>query len=192
LSTYGLQKLSSEYFAKGAFEQFGLPYTIVRPFNAVGIGEGRAKDADTSTANGIELALSHVLPDFAQKIVKGQRPLEVLGSGSQVRCYTHAKDIARGIRMALESPLATNEDFNISVARATSVLELAELAWNHLRPHEKFEYRLVDGFEYDVQERTPDVSKARKLLGFEAKITLEESIAEVCDWVGEAVKRNLI
>lgn len=192
LSTYGFQKLSSEYFAKGALEQYGLEFTIIRPFNAVGIGEGRAKDADLSNLNGISLALSHVLPDLAQKLIKGQRPLEILGTGEQVRCYTHAKDIARGIRLALESSKAINQDFNISISRSTKVTELAQLVWEYLLPNEKFKYQLVEGFEYDVQERIPDVSKARNILGFEAEINLEASVAEVCDWVKDAVKKGLI
>ncbi|MGH9102589.1 MAG: NAD-dependent epimerase/dehydratase family protein, partial [Acidimicrobiales bacterium] len=62
LSTYGFQKLASEYFALGAFQQYGLPYTIIRPFNCVGIGERRAlRDAEISSGN-VKLAMSHVVP----------------------------------------------------------------------------------------------------------------------------------
>src|SRR6476620_5253903 len=69
ISTYGFQKLASEYFAKGAWEQFRLPYTIVRPFNCVGIGERRAvRDTDIMSGN-VKLALSHVVPDLVLKIL---------------------------------------------------------------------------------------------------------------------------
>lgn len=192
ISTYGFQKLSSEYFAKGAWEQYQLEYTIIRPFNAVGIGEGRAADASYSSDGGISLALSHVLPDLAQKLVKGQKPLRILGNGNQIRCYTHAKDIAKGIRMAMESTKAINEDFNISIARPTKVLELAKMVWDYINPREEFEYEFVPGYEYDVQERIPDVRKAYEILGFKAETSLEDSVSEVCDWVREAVKRGLI
>jgi len=63
LSTYGFQKLSSEYFAIGAYEQYGLAYTIIRPFNCVGIGEKRAISDENIYSGNIELALSHVVPD---------------------------------------------------------------------------------------------------------------------------------
>src|SRR5437763_7720643 len=63
ISTYGFQKLAAEYFARGANEQYGLPYTILRPFNCVGVGERRAlRDSDVMSGN-IKLALSHVVPD---------------------------------------------------------------------------------------------------------------------------------
>ncbi len=191
LSTYGFQKLSTEYFAKGAFEQFGLPYTIVRPFNCVGIGEGRAiSDKDILSGN-IKLALSHVLPDLIQKTLKGQNPLKILGSGTQIRHYTHGKDLARGIRLAIESPLAKNEDFNISTDKSTTVIELARMVWDCIHKEKlPFKYELEKGFEYDVQKRIPDTSKAKRLLNFEAEIKIEDSISEVADWISNEIKNN--
>ena len=125
VSTYGFQKLASEYFAKGAWEQYQLPFTIVRPFNCVGIGERRAvRDTDVMSGN-VKLALSHVVPDLVLKILKGQDPLHILGAGDQVRHYTYGGDLAHGIRLAMESPAAVNEDFNLSTATSTTVLELA-------------------------------------------------------------------
>ena len=103
ISTYGFQKLASEYFAKGAWEQYQLPYTIVRPFNCVGIGERRAlRDTDIMSGN-VKLALSHVVPDLVLKVLKGQDPLHILGDGTQVRHYTYGGDLAHGIRLAMES-----------------------------------------------------------------------------------------
>ena len=126
LSTYGFQKLASEFFAHGAREQYGLPHTILRPFNCVGIGERRAvRDTDVMSGN-VKLALSHVVPDLALKVLKGQDPLHILGDGSQVRHYTYGGDLARGIRMAMESPVAINEDFNLSTATSTTVLGVGQ------------------------------------------------------------------
>src|SRR5438128_10066858 len=120
ISTYGFQKLASEYFAKGAWEQYRLPYTIVRPFNCVGIGERRAlRDSDIASGN-VKLAMSHVVPDLVQKVLKGQDPLHLLGEGSQVRHYTYGGDLAEGILLAIESERALNEDFNLSTARSTT------------------------------------------------------------------------
>lgn len=182
-STYGFQKLASEYFCKGAFEQYGVPYTIVRPFNCVGIGEEEAIGEDKIKSGNIDLMLSHVLPDLINKVLKGQSPLHVLGDGNQVRCYTNGKDIATGIRLCLESEKAENEDFNISTPVATTVLELARVVWELINKDQKFAYTSDKPFEYDVQKRIPDVSKAKELLGFEAQISLEESVREVLSYM---------
>ena len=184
-STYGFQKLASEFFAKGAWEQYKLPYTIVRPFNCVGIGEEKALgDSEVSSGN-IKLMLSHVLPDLINKIKNGQDPVHILGSGDQIRCYTNGKDIGRAIRMVIESENAINEDFNISIATPTSVLELAEMIWNKINPDKPFSYVSDDPFEYDVKKRVPDVSKAKNMIGFEATIDLSDSIDEVLEYLND-------
>jgi UDP-glucose 4-epimerase len=185
ISTYGFQKLAAEYFAKGAWEQYQLPYTIVRPFNCVGIGERRAlRDTDIMSGN-VKLALSHVVPDLVLKVLKGQDPLHILGEGNQVRHYTYGGDLARGIRIAMESTKAVNEDFNLSTATSTTVLELAEAIWRKVHGPEGKPFSVVSDppFEYDVQRRVPDVRKAREVLGFEATTTLSEMLDEVIPWI---------
>src|SRR5215475_5299690 len=128
-STYGFQKLATEYFVQGAHEQYKLPFTIARPFNCVGIGEKRAVCDREIMSGNIRLAMSHVVPDLVQKILKGQDPLHILGSGKQARHYTYGGDLARGIRLCIEHPAALNEDFNLSTSTRTQVLELAEMVW---------------------------------------------------------------
>jgi UDP-glucose 4-epimerase len=187
-STYGFQKLACEYFARGAWEQYKLPYTIVRPFNCVGIGEGRALNAPTILSGNVKLAMSHVLPDIVLKILQDQDPLHILGEGNQVRHYTYGGDVARGIRMALESDRAVNNDFNISTAKSTNVLELAEMVWKKLKPGKKFRYVSDPPFPYDVQMRVPDVTKAREVLGFEASVGLDAVLDEVIPWISEQMK----
>lgn len=183
LSTYGFQKLACEYFAKGAYEQYGLPYSIVRPFNCVGVGEEDSISEHEVTSGNIKLMMSHVLPDLINKVLKGQSPLHILGCGDQVRCYTNGTDLARGIRLIIESDKAINNDFNLSTSTATTVLDLAKKIWNYLKPNENFEYVCETGFEYDVQMRVPDTTKAKELLGFEANISLDESIIEVIKYM---------
>jgi UDP-glucose 4-epimerase len=189
LSTYGFQKLAAEYFAKGALEQYGLPYTIVRPFNCVGIGERRAlRDSDVMSGN-VKLALSHVVPDLVLKVLKGQDPLHILGDGSQVRHYTYGGDLAHGIGLAMESPKAVNEDFNLSTARSTTVLELAECIWTKIHTDGRpFRYVSDPPFEHDVQLRVPDTRKARDVLGFEATTSLETMLDEVVPWIRDEVE----
>lgn len=188
LSTYGFQKLACEYFAKGAYEQYGLPYTIIRPFNAVGIGEKRARLEKEILSGNVKLAMSHVVPDLVQKILRGQDPLHILGKGNQVRHYTYAGDLARGIRLCIEDEKALNENFNISTPVSTTVLELAETIWRKINGDKPFRYISDKPFEYDVQKRVPSVEKARRILGFEATTTLEESLDEVIPWIKEQIK----
>ena len=193
LSSYGFQKLAVEYFAKAAWDQYRLPYTIVRPFNCVGIGEMRAKSEVEVKSGNVTLAMSHVVPDLVQKIIKGQDPLHILGDGSQIRHYTYGGDLARGIVDAMENPAALNEDFNLSTAESTTVLELAELIWKKLKgPNVPFNYVSDDAYEYDVQRRVPGVQKAKDLLGFEATTPLDEILDEVIPWIEMAVDEGLI
>ena len=192
-STYGFQKLAVEYFAHGAHEQHSLPYTIVRPFNCVGIGERRAlRDHDIMSGN-VKLAMSHVVPDLCQKIIKGQDPLHILGDGGQVRHYTYGGDLAKGIRMAMESPRAINEDFNLSTAESTTVRELAETIWRKVHGTSRPLHLVSDPpYEHDVQRRVPDVHKAREVLGFEATTSLEVMLDEVIPWIREEIEAGRI
>jgi nucleoside-diphosphate-sugar epimerase len=183
VSTYGFQKLASEYYAKGAWEQYRLPYTIVRPFNCVGIGERRALgDSDVMSGN-VKLAMSHVVPDLVLKVLKGQDPLHILGDGRQVRHYTYGGDLARGIRLAMESPRAVNEDFNLSTARSTTVLELAGAIWDRINADTPLRHVSDPPFDHDVQLRVPDVRKACEVLGFEATTSLDDMLDEVIPWI---------
>ena len=145
-SSYGFQKLAVEFFARAAHDQYGLPYTIVRPFNCVGIGEQRALGDVEIESGNVKLAMSHVVPDLVQKVLKGQHPLHILGDGSQIRHYTYGADLAQGVLLAMEHPLALNEDFNLSTAQSTTVLRLAELIcakdpWKSMLPSSTFRTR---------------------------------------------------
>lgn len=191
-SAYGFQKLASEYFARAAQKQYGLPFTIVRPFNCVGIGESRALGEPGIPSGNIRLAMSHVVPDLCQKVLKGQDPLHILGSGDQVRHYTYGGDLARGIRLALESPAALNEDFNLSTARSTTVKELAELIWRKIRPNAPLRLVHDPPFEHDIARRVPATEKAKRLLGFEATTSIEAMLDEVIPWVTSAIEAGIL
>jgi UDP-glucose 4-epimerase len=193
LSSYGFQKLAVEYFARAAWEEYKLPYTIVRPFNCVGTGESRALGDEQILSGNVKLAMSHVVPDLVQKIVKGQDPLHILGSGEQIRHYTYGGDLARGIALAMANPDACNEDFNLSTAESTTVLQLAELIWKKIKgPGEPLRVVSDDPFEYDVQRRVPATEKAKRVLGFEATTSLDAMLDEVIPWITAAVKNGTI
>jgi UDP-glucose 4-epimerase len=192
LSSYGFQKLAVEYFARAASDQYGLPFTIVRPFNCVGIGERRALGDVEILSGNVRLAMSHVVPDLVQKVLRGQDPLHILGDGSQVRHYTYGGDLAVGIAIAMEHPEALNEDFNLSTSASTTVLELADLIWKKVRGEEVFRYISDPPFEHDVARRVPSTEKAKRILGFEATTTLDQMLDEVIPWIERAIAEGSI
>lgn len=188
LSSYGFQKLAVEYFARAAWDQYKLPYTILRPFNCVGIGESRALGDVEIHSGNVQLAMSHVVPDLVQKVLKGQDPLHILGSGDQIRHYTYGGDLARGIVLSLDHPDALNNDFNISTADGHTVEQLAKIIWHKIKgPDVPLNLISDEGFEYDVKRRVPDVSKAKEILGFEATTKLEDMLDEVIPWIENAI-----
>jgi len=184
-STYGFQKLACEYFVRGAHEQHGLPYTILRPFNCVGIGESRARSGEAVPSGNLTLALSHVVPDLVQKMIKGQDPLRLLGDGMQRRHFTYGGDLARGIAVAIEHPGAENQDFNLSTATSTSVMELAQMIWRKVHGNKPLRTVSDPPYPHDVQRREPDVTKAKTVLGFEATTPLDAVLDEVIPWIRE-------
>jgi len=168
-TAYGFSKLIGEWYCRAFHDQHGLKYSILRPFNAIGPEEEA----------GDEVGDAHVIPDLVKKIRGGQYPIELLGDGSQTRCFTHVRDIARGIVMALDHPAAENEDFNLGNAEEITMLELAKriyAAWGGERP---FQATFVSGFPSDVKRRVPDGSKAKRLLGWEPQIDFETGLREV-------------
>jgi UDP-glucose 4-epimerase len=191
-SSYGFQKLAVEYFARAAWEQWELPYTIVRPFNCVGVGERRATGDVEIVSGNVKLAMSHVVPDLVHKVIKGQRPLHILGDGNQVRHYTYGADLAEGIVTAMAHPSARNDDFNLSTAQSTTVRELAELIWLKVGGAGALSVVCDAPFEHDVHKRVPSVEKAKRVLGFEATTSLSEMLDVVIPWIAQAVAEGTI
>ena len=138
------------------------------------------------------LALSHVVPDLAVKAMKGQDPLHILGSGNQVRHYTYGGDIAHGIRLAMESDAAINEDFNLSTGQGTTVMELANMIWQKVHGNRPIRVVHDPPFEHDVQMRIPDVRKACEVLGFTATTTLDQALDEVIPWIQDEMAAGRI
>ena len=193
VSSYGFQKLAVEYFARAAFDQYGLPYTILRPFNCVGIGERRALGDVEILSGNVRLAMSHVVPDLVQKVLKGQDPLHILGDGSQIRHYTYGADLAKGIVTAMEHPAALNQDFNLSTSESTTVLELADAIWTEIKgPGETLRWVSDPPFPHDVNRRVPSTDKAKQVLGFEATTGLKTILGEVVPWIEKAVAEGTI
>lgn len=173
VSAYGFSKLVGDWYCKAFHDEYGLNYTVIRPFNAYGINE----------APGEEVGYAHVIPDLIKKILNGQYPLELLGDGQQTRCFTHVSDIARGIIMAMESEKAVNEDFNIGSEKEIKMIDLAKLLWEKCSMKKPFKVKFVPGFEYDIKRRVPSSKKARIMLGWRPVKKLEKELDEIIEWI---------
>lgn len=173
VSAYGFSKLVGEWYCKAFKDEFNLNYTICRPFNAYGINEKPER----------EVGYAHVIPDLIRKILSGQYPLEILGDGKQTRCFTHVSDIARGIIMALESPKAVNEDFNLGSEKEIEMIDLARLLFKLCDVEKPFKVKNVPSFTHDIRRRVPSSEKVRKILGWQQEKKLEEELPEIIQWI---------
>jgi UDP-glucose 4-epimerase len=174
LSAYGFSKLTGEVYCRAAHDEHGLPYTICRPFNAYGPGE-MPED---------EPGIAHAVPDLIRKSLAQMRPLPIFGSGEQTRTLTHVTDIADGIVTAMAHPAGLNEDFNISAEREMTVAEIARVCWEAAgNDPADFELEHLPSFKVDVVRRWPSVEKAERLLGWKARIGVEEGVAQTAAWL---------
>jgi UDP-glucose 4-epimerase len=176
-SAYGFSKLSGEIYVRAAREQFGLNSTICRPFNAYGPGE---------RPDPTEPGIAHMVPDVILKVLSGQQPLQIFGSGEQTRTLTHIDDIADGIVTATGAAAAENEDFNISASEELTVAQIAQRIWVACgKDPADFALEHLPTYTVDVVRRWPSVEKARELLGWEAQISLEQGLADTVAWLRE-------
>ncbi len=175
-SAYGFSKLAGEVYCRALHDEHGLPYTICRPFNAYGPGEMPAD----------EPGIAHLVPDLIRKVLSGQQPLEIFGSGEQTRTLTHIDDIADGVVTAMASPAGENEDFNISASDELTVAAIARIVWEECgRPPDEFALEHVPSFRVDVTRRWPSVDKAERLLGWQARVGVREGVRGTVDWLRE-------
>ena len=174
LSAYGFSKLTGEIYCRAAHDEHGLPYTICRPFNAYGPGE--MPDA--------EPGIAHAVPDLIRKSLRQLKPLPIFGTGEHTRTLTHVDDIADGIVAAMAHGAGLNEDFNISAAEELTVAEIARICWEASgNGPGDLELEHLPSFKVDVVRRWPSVEKAERLLGWRARIGVEEGIAQTVEWL---------
>ena len=179
LTNYGMQKLFGEFIVKGAMEERGLKYVIVRPFNAVGSGELPHFDSKGK----VEFGMAHVIADFIYKALTNQAPFEILGDGKQVRTFTHAKDIADAVSLMIKKEVK-NEDFNICGNTRISVLELAKLIWQKTHNGEELKnIKHLPQLKDDVKFRVGISTKAKNLLGWEPKYDLNYILEDTIEYI---------
>lgn len=174
ITHYGFSKLVGEYYCRAYADQYGLKYSIFRPFNAYGPGEIPEN----------EVGIAHVIPDLIKKMhIDRQYPVKILGDGKQVRAYTYVTDLAEAISTCALSPKSDNGDFNVANPLAISVSELAEKIWK-LQEHSKpLKFEHLPPFKDDVLKRVPDTSKLERTFGWKAKVPIEQGLKNTFDWI---------
>jgi UDP-glucose 4-epimerase len=163
--TYAVSKLAEEHLAIAYFQEKSLPTTVVRPFNIYGpgqVGEGAIRTM-------VALALRN-------------EPIEVHGDGTQIRAWCYIEDMVEGVLLAMEHPRAVGESFNIGNQRAiVTIYGLANTIVRILDSRSPIVFARKD--YADVELRIPSVRKAKELLGFEAKVDLDEGIRRTADYL---------
>ena len=165
--TYAVSKLAGEHMAHAYHQEFGLPTVSVRPFNVFGPGQ---------IGGGAIRA-------FIEAALAG-RDLTIHGDGAQIRAWCYVDDMVEGLLLTLEHPNAVGESFNIGNARsAVTIFDLAR----RIKALSGCSGEIVfQPLHYlDVELRIPNVDKARTLLGFEAKVELDEGLERTIAWYRE-------
>jgi UDP-glucose 4-epimerase len=186
-SAAGFSELTGEVYCRAAHDEHGLQYTICRPFDPYGPGGTAAGEPNlaASAAPGIADAVD----DLIAQVLSERRPLRILGAGEQTRTPTHVDDVADGIVAAMGSPAGRNEDFNISASRELTVAEIARIVWASCgEDPADFELAPAPAGEdstVTVPRRRPSVEKAGELLGWQARIGLEDGIVATVESIRE-------
>jgi UDP-glucose 4-epimerase len=174
-TAYGLSKYVGERMLKHYNKQYGISYTIWRPFNIITPHEPADKN---------DIGVSHVFADFIENIiVQKKNPLPIIGDGQQVRCFTWIEDVASGIADNLENPATRNETFNLGNTDAYTMksvaLEIKKAArYFGASDGAPLEFVTVKTFPDDVRIRIPNCNKALHKLGWGATKSTAESIHE--------------
>jgi UDP-glucose 4-epimerase len=173
---YGLSKLVGERLCRAFRRQYGVDYTIWRPFNII---------TPLEEAEG-EQGIAHVFADFIHRlVVNKENPLPMLGDGEQVRCFTWIDDVASAISAHLDDARTSGESFNLGNPRMTTMKELAQKIFDLGKkkgfdiPGEVLEFDYMPIYADDVRIRIPAIEKARLTLGWEPTVSLDEAL-EIC------------
>jgi UDP-glucose 4-epimerase len=162
--TYAVSKLAAEHLTKAYHQEFNMPTLTVRPFNIYGpgqVGEGALKK-------------------FIQRAIKNEE-IQIHGDGTQIRAWCYIDDFMDGLMHSIVHPKAVGESFNIGNAKAVlTIYGLAQTVVRVLGSSSPINYTKRD--YVDVELRVPSVAKAKELIGFEAKVDIEEGIRRTADY----------
>lgn len=168
--TYAVSKLAGEHLAHAYFSQFKLPVVTVRPFNVYGPGQ----TGEGAIQNFIKRALNN-------------EDLKIDGDGNQIRAWCYVDDFVDCLVRCIEDPKAIGESFNLGNARAViTILGLAQTVCRVLNSKSKIVFEAP--LSADIAIRIPSVEKTREILGFKAKVDLEEGILNTAEWMKNNLK----
>jgi UDP-glucose 4-epimerase len=168
-TVYGAAKAAGELYAQSCMRAYGLPTTVIRPFNSYG---PRAHATGTS---------AEVIPKMTTRILSGLPPV-IFGDGSQTRDFTWVEEVAQGIVKAAACDELVGDAVNIAYGRGVSVAEICTLLLEILGSDVEPEF--AEARPGDVEQHYADTTKARKLLGFEASVPIREGLERYVAWVG--------
>ncbi len=186
VTNYGMQKLFGEFMTRGAHEEMGLDYLIIRPFNAVGSGEL----PDFKSDGSVDFGMSHVIPDFVYKAIVRQTPFEIFGDGQQVRTFTHARDIAQALLAIIEKGLR-NDDFNICGTSTEKMDELARKIWAHVNMEPFPPIGNMPVPPSDVRFRIGVSNKLEQSIGWRPKYDIDAIIEDTYRFVATSLKARV-
>lgn len=162
--TYAVSKLAGEHLAHAYFSQYKLPAVTVRPFNVYGPGQ---------TGEG-------AIQIFVKKALKNET-IYIYGDGSQIRAWCYVDDFVECLVKCIEDEKAVGESFNIGNARAViTILGLAQTVCRVLKSDSKIIFQ--PPLSVDIAIRIPSVTKSEKILGFKAKVDLDDGILKTAEW----------
>jgi len=169
---YGASKLAGEAYARSYYLSFGLPVIAVRPFNSYGPREH------------LEGAYGEVIPRFVLRVMNGLPPI-IFGDGEQTRDFTDVRDVARGIVAAGSCDALIGETVNIAAGNEVSINKIARIIIDTVGGDGQIEPNYMDPRPADVRRHFADIAKAREVLGYHARIGIEEGIRNYIEWVNE-------
>jgi len=173
---YGLSKLVGERLCRAFKQQYDVEYTIWRPFNII----TPLEEAEN------EQGIAHVFADFIQQLlVEKKNPMQILGDGEQIRCFTWIDDVASAMAVHLDDPRTNGESFNLGNPHPITMKELARKIFDLGKklgfdlPGEKLTFEYLPVFEDDVRLRVPSIEKARSIIGWQPTVSVDEAL-EFC------------
>jgi GDP-L-fucose synthase len=167
-ASYGWVKRMGELQAQAYYEEYGMKIAIVRPTNAYG------------PRDNFDLETSHVIPALIRKAVERWDPFVIWGTGEATRDFIHARDVARGMLLALER-YAVADPVNLATGRSIKIKDLARLILR-LAGYENARVVFDRSSPTGQLVRRVSTAKAREKIGFVAQISLEEGLKETINW----------
>ena len=165
---YGASKLAGEAYSLSFMRTYGLPVTVVRPFNAYG------------PRSHLQGASGEVIPKFVARAMAGL-PLVIFGDGTQTRDYTWVEETVGGIRAAAECDALVGDSINIAHGEPVQIGRVAQIIQHILGTHVPIQY--LPERPGDVRRQHADVSRSRAVLGFSADVGIEDGLTRYIDWV---------